>query len=288
MTFRSLLARGSSSMTLAEVDTPVLDALVLLAHAAGTTKERLLASLPEEAPAGIPERYAALLDRRAAGAPVSYIRGTKEFFGLEFAVDERVLVPRPDTETLVEAALRILDGDPLLSRVHDACTGSGCVAIALKSARPRLAVSASDLSPAAGEVLAANARRILGGEVPFQLSDLLGGVAGPFDLVTANPPYLAAAEVADMATAGWPEPALALLGGPRGTELAERLVAEAPARLAPGGWLCLEAAPGQFGVLADGMARAGFGQARVEKDLAGRDRVICGRLDPRGGAASRG
>jgi release factor glutamine methyltransferase len=282
MTFRSLLAQGTSAMTLAEVDTPVLDALVLLAHAAGTTKENLLARLPEEAPAGAESVYASALDRRAAGIPVSYIRGTKEFFGLEFSVDGRVLVPRPDTETLVEAALGLVDADPRLVRLHDACTGSGCVAIALQNERPGLAVSASDISAGAGEVLAANALRILGRQIPFQLSDLLAAVAGPFDIITANPPYLGAAEVDAMATAGWPEPALALRGGQEGTELAARLVAEAPGRLAPGGWLALEAAPGQFEALDLAMAGAGFRDTRVLRDLAGRERVILGRLHPSG------
>jgi release factor glutamine methyltransferase len=276
MTFRSLLAQGSSTMTLAEVDTPVLDALVLLAFAAGTTKERLLASLLDDAVAGTEERYRALLDRRSAGTPVSYIRGSKEFYGLEFHVDERVLVPRPDTETLVEAALRLLDAEPRLERVHDACTGSGCVAVALKSVRPRLAVSASDVSPGAGEVLAINARGLLGETLPFFVSDLLENVPGEFDLVTANPPYLSAAEVDAMRAMGWPEPPLALLGGHGGTELAERLIGQAPGKLAPQGWLALEAAPGQFDRLAQAMSQAGFTDVAVEKDLAGRGRVILG------------
>ena len=167
-------------------------------------------------------------------------------------------------------------------RVHDACTGSGCVAIALKSARPGLLVSASDLSPAAGEVLAVNSRRLLGEEIPFRVSDLLGQVAGRFDLITANPPYLSEAEVAAMAKLGWPEPALALRGGQAGTELAARLIAQAPGRLAPEGWLALEAAPGQFETLALAMRKAGFIDVSVDSDLAGRERVIVGRVGPRG------
>ncbi len=286
MTFRSLLAQGTSAMTLAEVDTPVLDALVLLAYAAGITKETLLARLPDEAPDGTGERYAAALDQRAAGIPVSYIRGKKEFFGLEFLVDGRVLVPRPDTETLVEAVLGLVDADPSLARVHDACTGSGCVAIALQHERPALTVSASDISAAAGEVFAANARAVLGRDIPFQVSDLLATVTGTFDVLTANPPYIGDAEVDRMARAGWPEPGLALRGGPRGTELALRLVAQAPGRLAPGGWLVMEASPGQFGELAGAMVGAGFGDTRVREDLAGRERVILGRLGTPSGEAA--
>ena len=277
MTFRSLLAQGTSAMTLAEVDTPVLDALVLLAFAAETTKERLLASLPDEAVPGTEQRYRELLDRRSTGLPVSYIRGCKEFYGLEFRVDERVLVPRPDTETLVELVRGVLAAEPGLRRLHDACTGSGCIAIALKHAEPRLEVSASDLSTGAAEVFAINARRLLGEPLAFFLSDLLEGVPGSFDLITANPPYLDAAEVEAMGKVGWPEPTLALLGGRVGTELAERLIVQAGGKLTPRGWLVLEAAPSQCLRLADVMAGAGFTDIAVEKDLAGRDRVIAGR-----------
>ncbi len=277
MTFRSLLRQGSSALVLAEVDTPLLDALVLLAFAAGMTKESLLARLPDAAEPDTEERYRSLLERRAVGTPVSYLRRSKEFHGLEFYVDERVLVPRPDTETLVERALAILAAEPSLCRVHDACAGSGCVGISLKSAEPRLEVSASDISPQAGEVLAINAERLLADPIPFFLSDLLAEVPGEFDLIAANPPYLSEAEIADMRKIGWPEPTLALRGGAEGTEIAERLIRSAPAKLVDRGWLALEAAPGQFARLASVMERAGFGDIAVERDLAGRERVICGR-----------
>jgi release factor glutamine methyltransferase len=278
MTFRSLLRQGSSALLLAEVDTPVLDALVLLAFAADITKERLLARLPDAVEPGTEERYRSLLDKRSEGTPVSYIRRCKEFHGLEFYVDERVLVPRPDTETLVERALDILRAEPRLLRVHDACAGSGCVGISLKRAEPRLQVSASDVSPDAGEVLAVNAERLLADPLPFFLSDLLAEVPGEFDLIAANPPYLNEAEVADMRRVGWPEPALALLGGAEGTEIAERLIRSAPGSLADRGWLALEAAPPQLVRLTAVMAEAGFIDVAVDRDLGGRERVIAGRL----------
>jgi len=123
MTARSLLAQGYDTLFFAEVDSPLLDALVLLAHALATTKERLLASLPDAVSPEAEERYRGLIDRRCEGIPVSYLRRIKEFYGLEFYVDERVLVPRPDTEVLVEKVLGVVRGDPRLRRVHDACTG---------------------------------------------------------------------------------------------------------------------------------------------------------------------
>ncbi len=280
MTVRSLLTQGYDTLFFAEVDTPLLDALVLLAHARGTDKEHLLASLPDSVSPQEEERYRALVDKRCAGTPVSYIRHVKEFYGLDFFVDERVLVPRPDTEVLVEKVLRLVRGDPRLRRVHDTCTGSGCIGIALQRTLPVLEVSASDISPPALEVAGMNAERLLGRGLPSFRSDLLEGVPGPFEVITSNPPYLRDDEVADMRKLGWPEPELALRGGADGTVLAEKLIRSAPGKLVPGGWLVLEAAPSQFNKLYALMDQAGFHSIDVEKDLAGSDRVLAGRLDP--------
>jgi release factor glutamine methyltransferase len=209
---------------------------------------------------------------------VSYIRRLKEFWGLEFHVDEAVLVPRPDTETLVERALDLARRDPDIARIHDACTGSGCVAIALATELPGRLLTASDISPGAARVFEANCARLLGRQLPFFRSDLLADVPGPYDLVTANPPYLKDREADDLAKIGWPEPDLALRGGPDGTAPAARLVGEAAGRLRPHGWLCLEAAPPQMDRLAALMDAAGFVMVERSRDLGGRDRVISGRL----------
>jgi release factor glutamine methyltransferase len=277
ITVQSALQRGQSTLFYAEVDTPLLDATVLLSEAMGVSKEHLLAS-PE---AGLDEeswlRYQGFLERRCSGTPVSYIRRKKEFFSLEFYVDERVMVPRPDTEVLVEEALRLAELHPEIRRVHDACTGSGCVAVALQHARPDLEVSASDLCPGAEEVFRLNCRRILGRELPFSRSDLLSGVSGLFDLITANPPYLKDGEVDNMKKIGWPEPEQALRGGPDGTRLAARLIRLAPARLAPGGFIALEADPAQMGLLRQRLGLAGFRDIALVPDLAGRMRVIAAR-----------
>ena len=138
MTVRSLLTQGYDTLFYAEVQTPFLDAVVLLAHAMETTKEKLLASLPDEVPPGVRGHASGgFVDLRCAGVPVSYIRQAKEFYGLDFYVDERVLVPRPDTEVLVEKVLQCVRADPRLRRVHDACTGSGCIGIAAEAHRAR-------------------------------------------------------------------------------------------------------------------------------------------------------
>ncbi len=285
MTVRTLLRQGYDKLFLAEVDTPLLDALLLLAFALETTKERVLASLPDAVSQEAEDRFLSLVDRRAAGTPVSYIRRVKEFWGLEFYVDERVLVPRPDTEALVEKTLEVLRADPRLTRVHDACAGSGCIGIALQSAVPRLSVSASDLSAEAGEVLGLNAEKLLGRRMEFFISDLLDDVPGLFDVITANPPYLRDDEVESMRKISWPEPEIALRGGRDGTALAERLIRAAPQKLDPNGWLVLEAAPRQFTKLFALMDQAGFHSIDVVQDMAGHDRVIAGRLGPglRGG-----
>jgi release factor glutamine methyltransferase len=279
MTARTLLTRGYDTLFYAEVQTPFLDAVVLLAHAMDATKEKLLASLPDEVPPDVESRYRSFLDLRCRGVPVSYIRRVKEFYGLDFYVDERVLVPRPDTEVLVEKVLQCVHADPRLRRVHDACTGSGCIGIAVKRTAPDLEVSASDISAAALEVAAVNAERLLGGTLPAFHSDLLESVPGSFDLIASNPPYLRDDEVADLRKLGWREPELALAGGRDGTALAERLIRAAPARLSTGGWLVLEAAPLQITKLFALMDQAGFHTIDVEKDLAGCSRVIAGRLD---------
>ncbi len=276
MTARELLSDGYKALFLAEVDTPFLDAVVLLSHVMGIGKEKLFASLPDPVDGGIEDRYRSTLGERAAGKPVSYIRKAKEFFGLEFYVDERVLVPRPDTETLVEKALDIRRSDPRVIDVHDSCTGSGCVALTLKRMAPELRVSASDISAGAAEVFRINAERILPGQVPFYLSDLLDGVPGVFDVITANPPYLRDGEVDNLRKIGWPEPEVSLRGGRDGTETAAKLIRTASGRLKPGGWLVIEAAPDQFLKLHALMDQAGFRSISVDKDLAGRDRVISG------------
>jgi release factor glutamine methyltransferase len=283
ITVQAALKRGQSTLFYAEVDTPLLDAAVLLGEALGLSKEQLLAS--PEAPVQEEgyRRFQEFLDRRCRGAPVSYILRRKEFFSLEFYVDERVLVPRPDTEALVEEALALLDRRAAGSqaealRVHDACTGSGCVAIALQHSRPGLEVSASDLSPGAEEVFRLNCRRLLGRELPFHRSDLLRQVPGPYDLITANPPYLRDEEVEDMRKVGWPEPREALTGGRDGTALLAALIRQAPARLAPRGLLLLEADPSQAAFVRQRLLAWGFQEVEVVPDLGGRPRVIRGRL----------
>ena len=274
MTVQTVLKEAQSKLFYAEVETPMLDAVVLLSAALDLTKEKTLASLPETVDREGYTRYQQFLDRRCAGSPVSYICRKKEFFSLEFYVDERVLVPRPDTEILVEEALQILQSKPFEQKVHDACTGSGCIAIAIKHNRPEAEVTASDISLLCGEVYRKNAQKLLGFSLPFCRSDLLRDVQGRYNLITANPPYITDKEVENMQKIGWPEPELALKGGNDGTLLLEGLILQAPEKLCRGGTLLLESAAAQVPRLIPLLQAAGFGGIRVLKDLAGRDRGI--------------
>jgi release factor glutamine methyltransferase len=288
MTVGGALSQGKERLFYAEVDTPMLDATLLLSEALEVSKERLLASLPDPLDPERWRQYSELLDLRCSGQPVSYIRRKKEFFSLEYYVDPRVLVPRPDTEILVEEALRLFESDPLIQRVHDACTGSGCVAIALKHSFPTVRVSGSDISREALRVAAVNARRLLPPRgIRLYRSDLLARVPGRYDLITANPPYLTDGEVENMQKIGWPEPALALRGGIDGTDFLRRLIRQALRKLRRGGYLLLEASAPQMSMLQRELSDLGYGEIEVLPDLAGRDRVIRARAIRAGGIRAR-
>lgn len=245
MTLRDALQEGIR--LLGEMDTPFLDASVLLAHTLGISKEKLLASYPDPLSPEDEERYRACLNQRLAGLPVAYILWEKEFFGRPFKVDPRVLTPRPDTEILVEAALAAAEilraeGVPLL-RVADVCTGTGCIALTMVLEDSGLTMTASDLSGGAAEVFALNRAALCpdDGEaserIRFRRGDLLGEDPGPYDMILSNPPYLSSDEVAEMRSRAWPEPEMALEGGPDGLDLVRVLVAQSRDRLVKKGIL---------------------------------------------------
>lgn len=269
-------------------DSPSLDASLLLAAALATTKEGLMASLPDPVPEASYDAYRDLVERRRRGVPIAYILGRKAFWGYDFIVDPRVLIPRPDTELLVELGLSLGDGLGRPISLHEACTGSGCVALSLALERPSWRVSASDLSLDALSVAKANAASLLppsrpGGPVELFQADLLEpletnpGKAGiGYDLVLANPPYVESPEALDLSTQ-WGEPLLALDGGADGLLPYRSLIPQAFGALAPGGWLLVEADPSQAEALAILFTEAGFSAIKSEHDLAGLARVTLGR-----------
>jgi release factor glutamine methyltransferase len=225
-------------------------------------------------------RFRELVKRRRAREPVAYILGQREFYGRTFAVDARVLVPRPDTETLVTVALDRTRDRSMSLRALDLCTGSGCVAITLARERPTSRVHATDASKEALAVARHNALRLGAYNVSFAQGDLYVAVAEGqrFDLVVANPPYVPAADVAHlMADVRDFEPRMALDGGADGLALVRRIVTDAPTVLVPGGRLAVEVGAGEAGDAAALLGTRGFVDVAVTRDYARIERVVDGR-----------
>jgi release factor glutamine methyltransferase len=266
---REAVARGAARLSAAGCDTPRLDAELLLAAALGVGREQLVLAARDEVPADAAARFETLLDRRSRREPVAYLLGRRAFRRLWLEVDRRVLIPRPETELLVEVGLEL----PRRARVVDVGTGSGAVALALADERPDLAMVGADVDPRALAVARANAER-LGLEVEFVRSDLLEET-GECDAVLANLPYVSRGAAVDVEVARW-EPAGAVFAGDGGLELIARLVAMARER-ARVTVLALEIGFDQASAVAAMVADAGFPRVERRRDLAGVERVIVGR-----------
>ena len=259
------------------LDLARLDAQILLLHAlAQPLHDRawLLAHDTEVLNEAQQHRWGQALQRRLQGEPVAYITGRKDFFGLTLAVDARVLDPRPDTEILVEWALELLPPGPT-GRVLDLGTGSGAVALALQHQRPAAQVTAVDASVDALAVASANAQR-LNLPVKCVLSHWMDNVAGPFELIVSNPPYVAEGDPHLHALTH--EPVQALTSGPDGLDDIRQIIAQAPNRLAPGGWLLLEHGWDQAAPVQALLRRAGFEEVQSRRDLGGIERCTGARL----------
>jgi release factor glutamine methyltransferase len=268
----------------AGVPEPRADAEVLVAHALGTTRTGVVAAAGRALDPSAIAAIQALVARRGAREPVQYVVGTWEFWSLPFAVDRRVLVPRPETELVVETALRVA---PDARRVLDVGTGSGVIAVSLARELARARVWASDRSRDALAVARANLARHAP-DVTLVAADLLAPFrAGAFDLVVANPPYCAEGEMAALAPEVRDhEPRAALVAGPDGLAVLRALVAVAPSVLAPGGWLVTEMGSGQAEALRAAIARdARWVDCETACDAAGIQRVLAVRVE--GGAECR-
>ncbi len=267
-----------------DIESPRLDAECLLAHALET--ERLRLYLDFEKPASPEERarFRELVTRRAdERIPVALLTGSKEFWSLPLQVTSDVLVPRPDTETLVEATVRAFENVPAPTEILDLGTGSGAIALALAKEYGEARITAVERSPAALEVAERNAESLeLTERIRFLRGDLFEPVEGEFfDVIVSNPPYLAESEAPSLAPELAHEPKEALFAGPEGTEVLERIVKAAGARLRPGGFIALELAPAQAQTVGSWLEAAGFEGVQAHKDLGGRERVLTG-TKPRG------
>jgi release factor glutamine methyltransferase len=266
----------ASALRVAAARIGAFEARLLLAHVLAEPRSHLVAH-PERTLGGADlGRFHGLVERRAAGEPIAYIVGEREFWGLTLRVSPAVLIPRPETELLVERALEMLpDGTP--RSVLELGTGSGAVAITIARERPQARVVATDASADALAVARDNARRH-GVPVSFMRGDWFAPVGdGPFDLIVSNPPYVASADAHLSRGDVRFEPRIALDGGRDGLDCIRRIALEAYARLAPGGWLALEHGFDQDAACRDLLTGAGYEAVRDCVDLSGQPRVCVGR-----------
>jgi release factor glutamine methyltransferase len=283
-TVLDLLRWTSERFAALGIATPRLDAECLLAFALDTDRLRLYLDFDKPVAPSERERFRGLVrERSQRRVPVAQLTGRREFWSLPLRITRDVLIPRPETETVVEVALAALPDTEQEVRVLDVGTGSGALALALAQERPKARVVAVDVSEAALGLARENALGLgLADRVRFARGDLFEPVAGErFDLVVSNPPYLADGEVQGLAPELSHEPREALFAGPRGTELLERLCAEVPRALEPGGLFVTELAPDQAPAVQGWLARAGLGDVRAHPDLARRVRAVSARA-PRG------
>lgn len=272
-TVREALARATEHLR-AVSETPELEARLLACHAWGCDQSRLIIDLGQDCDETALEP---LVQRRLAAEPIAYILGQWEFFSLEFRLEPPLLVPRPETEHLVEAALAHIGPGP--ARLLDLCTGTGCVALAIARNAHLASLWATDTHPVAVRVATENATR-LGVPLHVAQGDLFAPLpkdAGPFDVVVSNPPYVRADAWAGLSRdiRDYEDPA-ALLAGEDGLDCIRRIVAEAPDWLAPGGLLALEMGEEQGMAVRDLLHARGFSGVAVTRDLAGHDRIASG------------
>ncbi|MBI2433785.1 MAG: peptide chain release factor N(5)-glutamine methyltransferase [Candidatus Hydrogenedentes bacterium] len=258
-------------------DTPRLDAEILLAHALGISRSQLLGRLRNVLPPEAAAAFQPLLARRLNYEPIAYILGTWEFFSLEFITRPPVLVPRPETEHLVEVTLEHLRGHP--GRVLDLCTGTGCVAIAIAINAPNAVVLATDIHPSAVSLARENCAKHQV-DVTIHQGDLFAGLSTReprFDVVVSNPPYVPDEEWTTLpAVIRLHEDPKALLAGRDGLDMIRRIIAGAPGWLNPGGLLALELGEDQYDAVASLLAAASFRDIGCRHDLAGIRRIIHG------------
>jgi release factor glutamine methyltransferase len=284
-TVETALARAARALRAGGVETPALDARVLLCQATGLSHEALIAhgrALLEPDAAARLDSYIA---RRLAREPVSRIRGFREFYGRSFRIDAQTLDPRPDTETLIEAALDLVAQNGWRQcklKILDLGTGSGCILLTLLAELPRAEGLGTDISEGALRTAAGNARRLgLGFHARFVAADWLQGVDGRFDLIVSNPPYIASAEIAGLTPeVAAHDPRLALDGGPDGLNAYKRIAREVLGALRPGGRLLVEIGAAQGEAVPDLLCAAGLEvwDDGIRRDLAGRPRcVLAGR-----------
>ena len=276
---KSVLQQAILTLSLAGCDTPRLDAEVILAHLLTQERSWLYAHSYDLLSEAMVQAFAEAIQRRVKRAPVAYITGEREFFGLAFEVRPAVLIPRPETELLVEQAIQLIGHRPSL--VVDVGAGSGCIAIALALHCSQARLVATDISSDALHIARRNAARHgVADRLYFIQTDLLAGLKGPVDLLASNPPYISTSEMETLTPEITQyEPRLALTDGGTGLSIIAKILAEAPAIIRPGGVLLLEFGAGQGPqVLRLAQTYSPAAAFEIKPDLAGRDRLLMGRF----------
>ena len=294
MQLRESIASAVSRLTKERVPSPRMNAELLLMFSLNCDRAYLFAHPERELTTEEESRFEAALAERSRGVPAQYITGHQEFWGMDLIVTPAVLIPRPETEHLVETALKVLASDLVLQtpalgtetskpeaqdsktkvRIVDVGTGSGCIALALAKESPRAEIHATDISAAALEIARANAaRHQLENRIHFHQTDLLQGLKGPFDIMVSNPPYVGESEkdTVQLEVRKF-EPRMAVFAGPTGTEVIARLIPQAWAALRPGGWLVMEIS----GTIVDRVRQLleGWDDVQVIADLQSIPRVV--------------
>ncbi len=279
--YDSLLRDTSVALTAAGIDNVRFEARLLLSHAAGLTIEQLIARGRDPAPAAVVTALRELTARRVRREPMAYILGEREFWGLAFKVSPAVLVPRPDSETVIETVLDLFPDRGRALRIADLGLGSGCLLLTLLREYPAAIGVGIDASPEALDIARANAETLgVASRARLQPGDWredgwAGQLGGPFDLLVSNPPYIESGTVDGlMPEVARHEPRLALDGGADGLAAYRAIAAGAARLVAPGGWAVVEGGEGQATDIAALFAAAGFTPGTPRKDLGGIDRVV--------------
>ena len=281
MTLYQALKRGEAYLEAHQIPDAAVDAWYLLEYilkkSGGKPVNRawFLMNRQEELRQDMEAVYQELLERRGTHVPLQHITGEQEFMGIPFLVNDKVLIPRQDTEILVEEAMKAVETG---AEILDVCTGSGCIIISLLKLVSGIKGTACDISGKALEVAQENARR-QGVSVDFRQGDLFEPITGKFDMIVSNPPYIPTGEIQKlMEEVRCFEPVTALDGSEDGLCFYRRLAEESPEYLKNGGWLMVEIGCDQGEEVSGLLRKAGFCQVEVKKDLAGLDRVVKGRL----------
>lgn len=272
MQLKDALSAAITRLTANNVPSPRMNAELLLTFTLSCDRAYLFAHPERELTSEEESRYETALSERSSGVPAQYITGHQEFWGMDLIVSPAVLIPRPETEHVIETVLELRGADPAI-RIVDVGTGSGCIALALAKELPGADIHATDISSEALEVAHANAaRRQLNHRIHFHQTDLLAGLSGQFDIVVSNPPYVGESEEdAVQLEVRKFEPSNAVFAGKTGTEVIARLIPQAKQILRPGGWLIMEIS----GTIANAVRNllAGWRDVRIKPDLQSIPRV---------------